>query len=257
MKPSKAEVAGMQERDTSGDWHWVIDDLKLSLEEKAVLLTLLRHQGKTAGSWPSIGRIALLLGRHQRTVQRILAGLHARGYLEIERRYRRTNCYRVAQRQELLQLGKRHQERSEATPVPPLSDTSATPERHQRHPPPDTSVTPPLTPVSPRRGSMKRINDEERTTDAQDSTGAGSPKAVECWRKTLARIRALANPQTYATWFATTQALRLEGSNGDARLVVRAPNRVARCWLASPDGRKLWEPLADLPVEFVTTEGGA
>lgn len=87
-------------------WHWIIDDPKLLMAEKMVLLTITRNQRGNAPARISLARIAALMGvKSVRCVTKALAAIEAKGYrvvVESGKGRHRFNLYRVRQEQGIL-----------------------------------------------------------------------------------------------------------------------------------------------------------
>lgn len=89
-------------------WHWIIDDPKLTANEKLVMLTIRRHQFKGHTVNPSQARIAALSGLSLRTVNRCISAVQRKGYSLVNtpgKGRHRTNFYDIEQRQGLLFSG--------------------------------------------------------------------------------------------------------------------------------------------------------
>ena len=119
----------------AGYWHWVLDDPTLTRAEKAVAMALLRH---APNIWPSVGRLAELLGYTRRHTRRILRRLEAKagGCLNTEHRQGQTNRYRLDQIQLLLfstaNRGRTPVSQGVGHPCPPKSEREARKERETR-----------------------------------------------------------------------------------------------------------------------------
>lgn len=78
--------------DAPGGWSvlpsWVACDPTLSPEARVVLLVLSAHADDRSHPFPSIARIARLVGRSERTVLRLLAELEGRGLIQRLHRFR-------------------------------------------------------------------------------------------------------------------------------------------------------------------------
>lgn len=78
--------------DAPGGWSvlpsWVACDPTLSPEARVVLLVLSAHADDQSHPFPSIARIARLVGRSERTVLRLLAELEGRGLIQRLHRFR-------------------------------------------------------------------------------------------------------------------------------------------------------------------------
>jgi len=78
--------------DAPGGWSvlpsWVACDPTLSPEARVVLLVLSAHADDRSHPFPSISRIARLVGRSERTVLRLLAELEGRGLIQRLHRFR-------------------------------------------------------------------------------------------------------------------------------------------------------------------------
>jgi predicted transcriptional regulator len=78
--------------DAPGGWavlpSWIGCDPSLSPEARVVLLVLSAHSDDRAHPFPSIARIARLVGRSERTILRLLAELEGRGLIERLHRFR-------------------------------------------------------------------------------------------------------------------------------------------------------------------------
>lgn len=78
--------------DAPGGWavlpSWIGCDPSISPEARVVLLVLSAHSDDRAHPFPSIARIARLVGRSERTILRLLAELEGRGLIERLHRFR-------------------------------------------------------------------------------------------------------------------------------------------------------------------------
>jgi hypothetical protein len=78
--------------DAPGGWavlpSWIGCDPSISPEARVVLLVLSSHADDRAHPFPSIARIARLVGRSERTILRLLAELEGRGLIERLHRFR-------------------------------------------------------------------------------------------------------------------------------------------------------------------------
>ena len=78
--------------DVPGGWavlpSWIGCDPSISPEARVVLLVLSAHSDDRAHPFPSIARIARLVGRSERTILRLLAELEGRGLIERLHRFR-------------------------------------------------------------------------------------------------------------------------------------------------------------------------
>lgn len=78
--------------DVPGGWavlpSWIACDPTLSPEARVVLLVLSSHADERTHPFPSIARLARLVGRSERTILRMLAELEARGLIQRLHRFR-------------------------------------------------------------------------------------------------------------------------------------------------------------------------
>jgi DNA-binding transcriptional ArsR family regulator len=107
----------------SEGWHFACAEAAvmlcpaLSAEARVLYYALLFHARNQGACWPSLGRLAALLGTSERTVQRHLSVLVRIGVVEVERRYgHHSNLYWLNDRDpEVLRRLERMQEGGEAT----------------------------------------------------------------------------------------------------------------------------------------------
>lgn len=78
--------------DVPGGWSvlpaWIACDPTLSPEARVVLLVLSSHADDHTHPFPSIGRLARMVGRSERTILRVLSELEARGLVQRMHRFR-------------------------------------------------------------------------------------------------------------------------------------------------------------------------
>lgn len=176
---------------TGGGWRFVHAAWRTGEENnlppcaRLVLLALARHADHDGECFPSVPRLAGLVGLSTRQVQRYLRDLAERGLVDIERKRGRANHYTLT-----LDAYGRGDVRDMGRHSAPLPRTLATPT-------PDMGVRRPLTPVSatPDTSVPRTIQElEDRTTNetarpARDEAapgGAAIPASATEVREILA-----------------------------------------------------------------------
>lgn len=88
----RLELEAGRPEDAPGGWAvlpaWIACDPTLSPEARVCLLVLSAHADDRGHPFPSVGRLARLVGRSERTILRVVAELEARGLVQRLHRFR-------------------------------------------------------------------------------------------------------------------------------------------------------------------------
>ena len=137
-------------------------DPPLTRSEITVAITLANMaNAKTGVCWPSLSTLAQNTNADRRSVVRAINQLSLAGFIKVERSLGRSNLYRLN----------------------PTSDTTVTPPVTPMSPTSDTSVTPPVTPMSPE--SMNESDKESFNQSEQPQ----SDKYPEFWQAGVQRFQ--------------------------------------------------------------------
>ena len=188
------------------------------------------HSNREGISWPGLELLEKETGLDRKAIFRARRWLRERGWLEpVDGKQRRGARSRFESRRFRVWLPD-----FTAFPKSPHGQNVRTDEKYTDRVPKKSS----------NGGPKKSIR--SRTKE-----GTKTKEAFTAWDVVLQKIKPGMNPQTYATWFQRTEGYRFVGENGDRRLQVMAPSRVAQKWLET-DGRQCFEAAAPCPVEFVS-----
>lgn len=196
--------------DAPGGWavlpSWIGCDPSISPEARVVLLVLSSHADDRAHPFPSIARIARLVGRSERTILRLLAELEGRGLIERLHRFRGGEQVSSAYALRFDRWGRHGRQGEGVSPVTYRGDTGGvrnkttrpTPEDQDRSPPTPPAVAGGITeePVEVReaRGDrMRRIAREEgirlrdarRIVEREEHLRANPPPEAASWQEEL------------------------------------------------------------------------
>jgi hypothetical protein len=183
--------------DAPGGWavlpSWIGCDPSISPEARVVLLVLSAHSDDRAHPFPSIARIARLVGRSERTILRLLAELEGRGLIERLHRFRNGEQVSSAYALRFDRWGRHGRQGDGVSRVSDRGDTDDAPrgdtrgaprgdtggvQNNTKGPPPYEHLIPPyppavaggpLEPAESRGDRMRRIAREEgiRLRDAR------------------------------------------------------------------------------------------
>ena len=118
--------------DTPGGWAvlpaWVACDPTLSAEARLVLLVLSSHADDRSHPFPSVARLARLVGRSERTILRLLAELEGRDLIQRLHRFRGGEQVSSAYVLRFDRWGRRERENAGVSRVTHRGDTDGTPQ---------------------------------------------------------------------------------------------------------------------------------
>lgn len=125
--------------DAPGGWSvlpsWVACDPTLSPEARVVLLVLSAHADDRSHPFPSIARIARLVGRSERTVLRLLAELEGRNLIQRLHRFRGGEQVSSAYVLRFDRWGRQGRQAGGVSPVTEGGDTDGAPQGDKRDAP--------------------------------------------------------------------------------------------------------------------------
>ena len=125
--------------DAPGGWSvlpsWVACDPTLSPEARVVLLVLSAHADDRPHPFPSIARIARLVGRSERTVLRLLAELEGRNLIQRLHRFRKGEQVSSAYVLRFDRWGRQGRQAGGVSPVTEGGDTDGAPQGDKRDAP--------------------------------------------------------------------------------------------------------------------------
>lgn len=118
--------------DAPGGWavlpSWIACDPSLSPEARVVLLVLSSHADDRTHPFPSIARLARLVGRSDRTILRVIAELERRGLVQRQHRFRNGEQVSSAYVMRFDRWGRDGKARGGVSPVTERGDTDDAPQ---------------------------------------------------------------------------------------------------------------------------------
>ena len=240
--------------DAPGGWavlpSWIGCDPSISPEARVVLLVLSSHADDRAHPFPSIARIARLVGRSERTILRLLAELEGRGLIERLHRFRGGEQVSSAYALRFDRWGRHGRQGDGVSRVTYRGDTGDTPQgdtrdaprgdtggvqfNTSRPTPQDQDRSPPTPPLS-RGGSRRNPSrsarrpgiacDGSRARRGSDYvTHAGSSSARSTYAQTL--LRKLLAGRSWTTLRSWRSSPRWDGARPQGSTRERSRDRV-------------------------------
>jgi len=208
---------------------WLIGSTNVDAQGKVVYAYLVWRQGRNAGCWPSMERIAADLGLSRRTVVRILQYLEDTGYIAIKLVPGKNNTYSaVGEPPESLRLTETLAVELRMPQATRGSDMDVTS---------DTGDTGGVTPMSQDQCHPCHTN-HMNEPHPQTTEGDGA-KSNEIWRDALKALEMQLGRGQVATLLSITRAERLNG-----HWVVTCSNDYWRDWLENRAKARIMEELS-------------